>query len=124
MDQSLKIWDLKQSYYEDDPIVIYDHDDEVCCADIRKTDNMLASMDILGIIHLRNITDLADAETILFTINSVPKEMDDFARVFFNHEKPGSEAEILILINDVLMALDIQGRQIDSTAVRNEHTLL
>jgi len=68
---------------------------------------MLASMDILGIIHLRNITDLADAETILFTINSIPKEMDDFARVLFNHEKPGSEAEILVFINEVLMAVDI-----------------
>lgn len=85
---------------------------------------MLASMDILGIVHIRCIADLAEAETILYTINSIPKEMDNFARVFFNNQKLGSEAEILVLINDVLMALDIQGRQIDSTVIRDEHTLL
>jgi WD40 repeat protein len=46
MDQAVKIWDLKQQYYEDDPTVIYDHDDEVIAADIRPSDSMLVTMDI------------------------------------------------------------------------------
>lgn len=46
MDQTVKIWDLKQPGYEDSPTVIYDHDDEVVSADIRHSDSMLITMDI------------------------------------------------------------------------------
>jgi WD40 repeat protein len=81
MDQTVKIWDLKQSSYEDDPIIIYDHDDEVLCADIRGSDSLLCTMDIKGTILVRNLND---PETVLYTINSVPKEVEDFARVVFN----------------------------------------
>ena len=35
MDQTVKIWNLKEQGYEDNPIAIYDHDDEVVSADIR-----------------------------------------------------------------------------------------
>lgn len=55
MDQSIKIWDLKQQYYEDDPLILYDHDDEVICADIRPMDSLLATMDISGTILIRSI---------------------------------------------------------------------
>lgn len=78
--------------------MIYDHDDEVICADVRNEDSMLASMDITGIIHVRNIKDLSDAETILYTLNSIPKEIDDFSRVLFNFERPGCETELIVII--------------------------
>lgn len=85
---------------------------------------MLASMDITGIIHVRNIKDLSDAETILYTLNSIPKEIDDFSRVLFNSERPGCETELLVIIQDQLLALDMQGRQMDSTSISGEHVML
>lgn len=100
MDQSIKIWDLKQQYYEDDPVTIYDHDDEVICADIRASDSLLASMDIKGVIYIRRISNLSEAETVLYTINSIPKDMDTFAKVLFNYAKPGDEKEVLVILND------------------------
>ena len=62
MDQTLKIWDLKQAQYHDDPLIIYDHDDEVVCADVRVADSLLASMDISGTVLVRS---LHDPETVL-----------------------------------------------------------
>jgi hypothetical protein len=53
----LKIWDLKQASYEDEPLIIYDHDDEVVCADIRGADSLLVSMDIQGTILIRSLND-------------------------------------------------------------------
>ena len=67
--------------YEDDPLILYDHDDEVLCADIRASDSLLASMDIQGTVLIRNLND---PETILSTITSIPKEVVDYARVLFN----------------------------------------
>ena len=107
MDQSIKIWDLKQQYYEDDPATLYDHDDEVISADIRPMDSLLATMDISGTILIRSIQTLQDAENVLYTINSLPKEIKEMAKVLFNKERAGDEAEILVLIGDQLMVLDI-----------------
>jgi len=117
MDQSLKIWDLKQSNYEDDPIIIYDHDDEIACADIRKHDSFLASMDINGTCYIRSIANLQDAETILYTITSIPKDVDDYARILMNNEMPNAEGELLVVINDQILVLDINGRQVDSLQI-------
>ena len=98
---------MKQSYYEDDPIVIYDHDDEVICADIRHSDSMLASMDIQGTVYIRCIKNLSDAENILYTITSIPKEVDNFAKIIFNQEKRGDEKELIVIINDQAITMDI-----------------
>jgi hypothetical protein len=72
----LKIWDLKQQYYEDDPICIYDHDDEVICIDVRPSDGMFASMDVTGTVYIRSIANLQEADTVLQTITTIPKEVD------------------------------------------------
>ena len=93
MDQTLKIWDLK---HPDDPLILYDHDDEVVCADIRGADSLLASMDIQGIVLIRSLND---PETVLHTISSVPKEEQDFARILFNSQRPQSDGCLIILIN-------------------------
>jgi hypothetical protein len=85
MDQTIKIWDLKKPQYEDDPLIIYDHEDEVICADIRVADGLLMSMDIQGTVLIRS---LADPETVLHTITSIAKEVEDFARVLFNSQRP------------------------------------
>ena len=100
MDQSLKIWDLKQQYYEDDPVILYDHDDEVICMDIRPSDSMLVSMDIQGTIIVRSIKTLEEAENVLFKITSIPKEVDSFAKILFNCEKPGDEKELIAIVNE------------------------
>jgi hypothetical protein len=34
-DQTIKIWDLKKQGYDSDPLTIYDHDEEIVCADVR-----------------------------------------------------------------------------------------
>lgn len=65
-----------------------------------------------------------DAETILYTINSIPKDIDDYARIFLNSERPDDEGELFLLINDQLIILDIQGRQIDTTLITDEMNLL
>ena len=108
----MKIWDLKQQFYEGDPIILYDHEDEVVSADIRH-DGMLASMDIQGTIYVRNI---ADPETVLFMINSVPKEPEDLGRLLFNSERQGDERELLVVINDQIINVDFTGRHIDSVS--------
>ena len=113
MDQSVKIWDFKQKFYEDDPVILYDHEDEVVALDIR-SDGMLASMDIQGIIYVRNISD---PESVLFMINSVPKEAEDMGRLLFNSEHQGDERELLVVINDQLICVDLHGRQIDSMSL-------
>ena len=118
MDQTIKIWDLKKGGYEDDPTVIYDHDDEVISADIRPSDSMLASMDIQGTVYIRCIKNLNDAETILQTITSIPKDVEDYAKIIFNSERPEDEGELLVLINDQVIVLDIQGRQIDAAPIQ------
>lgn len=89
---------LGASSYEDDPVVIYDHDEEVICADIRSHDSILASMDIQGTIYIRYIKNLSDAETILYSITSIPKEVDYYAKILFNHEKKGDEKNFLFLL--------------------------
>jgi len=98
---------LKQQYYEDDPTVIYDHDDEVIAADIRSSDSMLVTMDIQGTIFVRCIANLEDAETVLYTITSIPKDVEDLAKILFNSEKQGAECELLVLINDQVISLSI-----------------
>jgi WD40 repeat protein len=45
MDTTIRIWDLKKMNYQDDPLVIYDHDDEIVSADIRHRDSLLVTMD-------------------------------------------------------------------------------
>ena len=110
MDQSLKIWDLKKPQYENEPLTIYDHDDEVVCADVRHCDSLLASMDIQGTIYIRSIKDLKDAETILYTISSIPKDAEDYARLVFNGQMPDSDGEILILINGVALLMNVNGK--------------
>lgn len=85
MDQTIKIWDLKQQGYEDDPITIYDHDEEIVCADIRSVDALLATMDLQGTIYIRS---LEDPENALYQITDIPKGPDDYARVLLNLERP------------------------------------
>lgn len=90
---------MKRPQYENDPLTIYDHDDEVVCADVRHCDSLLASMDIQGTILIRSIKDLKDAEVILYTISTIPKDVEEYARLIFNGQIPDSEGELLILIN-------------------------
>jgi len=71
---------------------------------------MFISMDIQGNAIVRSLKDLEHAETILFTINCIPKEVDDYAKILMNAEKPDSEGELILLINDEILLLDIQGR--------------
>ena len=71
---------------------------------------MFLSMDIQGTVLIRSLKDLANAETVLFTINNIPKDVDDYAKILMNAEKPDAEGEIILLINDEMMLLDIQGR--------------
>jgi hypothetical protein len=52
------------------------------CADVRAADSLLASMDIQGTVLVRSLND---PETILHTISSIPKEVEDFARILFNN---------------------------------------
>ena len=78
---------------------------------------MLASMDALGTIHVRCIANLTDAETVLYTITSVPKEVDDFARLFFNSQRQGHQIELLVLLNDQVIAMDCNGNQLESASV-------
>ena len=63
IDQTIKIWDLKMQGYEDDPISIYDHDDEIISADVRWADGLMASMDISGTVYIRS---LEDPENVLY----------------------------------------------------------
>jgi len=87
--------------------VLYDHEDEIVSADIRACDGMFLSMDIQGTVLIRSLRDLANAETILFTINSIPKDVDDYAKILMNAEKPDAEGEIILLINEEMMLLDL-----------------
>lgn len=84
------------------------------CIDIRQSDSMLASMDIQGIILIRNISNLNDADTVLHKITSVPKEVDTFAKVLFNCEKPGAEAELIVIVTDTVIFMDVEGRHTDT----------
>jgi len=61
---------------------------------------------------------------VLYTITSVPKELEDIAKVLFNSEKMGADAELVVLINDQVIALNIQGSQLDSASVTKETKLL
>ena len=99
-DQSIKIWDLKQQQYEDDPIIIYDHEDEIVSADIRPSDQLFISMDITGIVLVRSVKNKAEVESILYTINTLPKDPDDYAKILLNVERPDEEGELLLLINE------------------------
>ena len=96
--------------YEDDPIIIYDHEDEIVAADIRQSDSLLATMDIQGTVLIRNISRDGDHDNVLYTITSVPKDVDDVARIIFNSERPDDEGELIVMINDQVLLLDIQGR--------------
>ena len=60
---------------------------------------MLASMDLQGTVYIRNISTLEQAETVLYTITSVPKEVEDFAKVLFNSSIQNKK-ELLVIIND------------------------
>lgn len=95
-------------------MTIYDHDDEVICVDIRPSDSMLASMDIQGTVLVRSIANLQDAETVLYTITSIPKEVDSFAKVVFNWARPNDDKELLVLINEQVIAIALDGRHLDS----------
>ncbi len=65
LDQSIKIWDLKQPGYEDDPAhAIFDHDDEIVTADIRQNDGLLATMDATGTVIVRSLK--VDIEQVLY----------------------------------------------------------
>ena len=70
-------------------------------------------MDIQGTVYIRCIKNLSEAENILYTITSIPKEVDNFAKILFNHEKKGDERELLVVINDQVITMDIMGRHID-----------
>lgn len=107
MDQTIKIWDLKQQGYEDDPITIYDHDEEIVCADIRPVDQMMASMDLQGTVCIRSMDD---PENLLYTITDIPKGPDDYARLVLNLERPQDESMVIILLNDQILIFDVQGR--------------
>lgn len=74
MDQTVKVWDLKQVKYEFDPLVLYDHEDEVIAASIREKDSLLATMDLQGVILVRSIADLGEADQVLYSISTIPKE--------------------------------------------------
>jgi hypothetical protein len=67
---------------------------------------------------------LNDAETIIQTITSIPKDVEDYAKIIFNSERPEDEGELLVLINDQVIVLDIQGRQIDAAPIQEQHSLL
>lgn len=121
MDQTIKIWDLKQQGYEDDPITIYDHDEEIVCADIRPADAMMASMDLQGTVYIRS---MEDPENALYTITDIPKGPDDYARLLLNLERPQDESVVIILLNDQIIIFDIQGRQIEQASINDSHTLL
>lgn len=97
MDQTIKIWDLKQQEYEEDPITIYDHDEEIVCADIRASDAIMASMDLQGTIYIRS---MEDPETVLYTITDIPKGPDDYARLLLNIERPQDESVVILLLNN------------------------
>ena len=66
-------------------------------------------MDIQGTVLVRSLKDLSNAETVLFTISSIPKDVDDYAKILMNSEKPDAEGEIIVFINDQMMLLNIQG---------------
>lgn len=107
MDQTIRIWDLKQPSYEDDPIILYDHEDEIVSADIRPSDGLFASMDIQGTVLIRSLKDLSDAESVLYVINTIPKDVEDYSKILLNVERADIEGEIIVLINDQLILLDI-----------------
>ena len=102
-------------------MIIYDHDDEVVCADVRAADSLLASMDIQGTVLVRS---LQDPETILHTITSIPKEVEDFARILFNNQRPVSDGALIAVINGQIMLMDLSGRQSDADTVKEEMKLL
>ena len=102
-------------------MIIYDHDDEVVCADVRAADNLLASMDIQGTVLIRSLND---PETVLHTITSIPKEVEDFARILFNNQRPVSDGALIAVINGQIMLMDLSGRQSDADTVKEEMKLL
>ena len=111
MDQTIKIWDLKKQGYEQDPVVIYDHDDEIVCADIRKSDGLLATMDLQGTILIRSLNEEdSDPEQTLHHITDIPKGPDDYARFILNQELGGSSNQVILLLNDQIIIFDLQGR--------------
>lgn len=62
-DMTIKIWNLavsvKSNLYEDNPIILFDHEADIISCDILRTDEMnhlLASIDSNGIILIRNIS--------------------------------------------------------------------
>ena len=83
--------------YEDDPITIYDHDEEIISADVRWADGLMASMDISGTVYIRS---LEDPENVLYQITDIPKNEDDFARLILNLERPQDDAVVILLLND------------------------
>jgi len=108
------VWDLKEQGYEDEPVTLYDHEDEIVSADLRPSDSMLATMDIQGTVLIRCVKRDSDIDSVLYTITSLPKDVDDVAKVIFNRERPEDEGELLVLVNDQILLLDLNGRQLDS----------
>ena len=107
MDQTRKIWDLKEQGYEDDPITIFEHEEEIVCGDIRAADAMLATMDLQGTVYIRTMDD---PENTLYTITDIPKGPDDYARLLLNQERPEDDSVIILLLNNQIIIFDIGGR--------------
>mmetsp|Transcript_8665 Transcript_8665/g.14691 ORF Transcript_8665/g.14691 Transcript_8665/m.14691 type:complete len:155 (+) Transcript_8665:2361-2825(+) len=125
MDQTIRIWDLRLPNYQEDPHIIYDHDDEIVSADIREKDGLLATMDLQGIILLRRISGPgAEPDVVLHTIDTIPKELNDYGRLVLNAERMDDEGELIILLNDQLILVASSGRQIDAICVSSEHQFL
>lgn len=80
-------------------------------------------MDIQGTVLIRSLKDLSEAESVLYTITSIPKDTA-YAKILLNVERIGAEGEVIVIINDQLMLMDIEGRQIDSASIDDNQVLL
>jgi len=52
------------------------------------------------VVLVRSLKNKAEVENVLYTINTLPKDPDDYAKILLNVERPDEEGELLLLINE------------------------